>query len=204
MNLVKTKLIAIAGMSCSGKTTLANRVANQFDAPVISLDSYYLPLDEFTFEERLRFNFDDPALVDSNLLIQQLAALQRGETIDHPTYDFVEFTRGQESIRVEPSEWLILEGQYALLWPELRDLCAAKVYISAPDEICLDRRLRRDTVSRGRTASEVHWRFTNHVLPMVDRHMRPTKAFADLVLSGEDHPESLEAAVLEHCELIAR
>jgi len=75
-------VIAIAGLSCSGKTTLAQKLSQRFDAPVIALDDYYLPLSEFSFEERAACNFDAPEIFDFQLLESHLRSLQREEPIE--------------------------------------------------------------------------------------------------------------------------
>ena len=57
---MKPYLIGIAGPSGAGKTALAERVAKELAAPVLSLDHYYHPHDDLPLEERARLNFDEP------------------------------------------------------------------------------------------------------------------------------------------------
>ena len=62
----------------------------------------------------------------------------------------------------------------------------------------LQRRLQRDVQERGRTPQSVQRQFADTVAPMANRYIRPTKAHADLVLSGETPIETLHRTALEH------
>jgi uridine kinase len=192
----ETRIIGIAGLSCSGKTTLANRLANRLNAPVISLDDYYLSLDEIPFEARTQLNFDAPEMFDSRLLLTHLAQLKQGREILHPTYDFVTFTRGIEEVRIEPSEYIVVEGQYALYWQEINALIDSKVFLDIDPLMCLDRRIARDVLQRGRSEEEVRWRFQRDVLPMYEAHMWPTSKEATICIRKIEEPHLLVESVL--------
>jgi uridine kinase len=183
-------------LSCSGKTTLANRLANRLDAPVISLDDYYLPFSELSFEERTRLNFDAPEMFDSPLLLQNLKGLKEGRDALHPSYDFVEFTRGMEEVRIPPSPYVVVEGQYALFWPEINSLFDVRIFLDIDPDVCLLRRIQRDTVQRGRTEEEVRWRFGRDVLPMYEQYMRGTADHASIVVRQVEEPHLLVETIL--------
>ena len=51
-------VIGIGGGTGSGKSTIANAMADHLDAAVIRIDDYYRPLNHLTFEEREQVNFD--------------------------------------------------------------------------------------------------------------------------------------------------
>jgi uridine kinase len=177
--------IGIAGCSGSGKTTLAAELARTLDGIHFHLDNYYLDLTHLPFEERLRQNFDDPSLIESPLLAQQVAALARGEVIDRPIYDFSTYTRvAGRTTRVEPRPFLIVEGLFALYYPELLPLYHLRVYIDTPDGLCFERRLKRDIEQRGRTAESVRARYEATVRPAGVAHVRPSAANADLTIDG--------------------
>ena len=188
--------IGIAGLSCSGKTTLANRLALRLEAPVISLDDYYLGFEELSLEERKTLNFDAPEMFDSPLLLSHLEALACGNEILHPSYDFVEFSRGPESVRLAPSEFVIVEGQYALFWPEVNALLHSRIYLDIDPMACLERRIARDVLQRGRSEEEVRWRFQRDVLPMYEKHMRGTSGAASVIIREIHDPLLLVESVL--------
>lgn len=183
---VPSRLIGIAGPSCAGKTELARWLAARLAAPVLNLDHYYIDLSHLPLEERARTNFDEPAAVDQEAILHDVAALVRGEAVTAPLYDFSTHARARGGERIVPRGLVVVEGLFALSWPELREHFAVKLFVDAPDSLCLARRLHRDTRERGRTPESVLEQFAATVKPGADRFIRPTRVFADLVLSGEE------------------
>ena len=191
---MKPYLAGIAGLSGSGKTALARRLAARF-APAcqtLALDSYYHPQSHLSLEQRARLNYDHPAALDWDLLRSHLASLARGESIDEPCYLFDRHTRAAQTRRVDPSPILILEGILTLHRAEIRDLLDLKVFVVTDPGECLRRRLQRDLAERGRTRESVLAQYESTVWPMAVEYVLPSRAFADLVVSGE---EPIEAAV---------
>jgi uridine kinase len=78
----------------------------------------------------------------------------------------------------------------------VRAFLRTKLFVFAPDEVCLERRLARDVVERGRTPESVRWQFKTTVQPMARQHVLPARAYADLVLVGTEPIDSLGARVL--------
>ena len=189
-------LIAIAGGTGSGKSTLADALAAATGGVVVRIDDYYRPLNHLTFEERELVNFDAPDSIDHVLMTEHLAMLLDGQTIEKPVYDFTKHTRAVFGEKISPCSTIIVEGLFALYWPELNALCRTKVFVETPYELRFMRRLRRDIDERGRDEEEVTTRFRSHVNPMHERFVQPTSAFADVVVQG-DHPlqEGLEAVL---------
>jgi uridine kinase len=190
-------MIAVAGPSCAGKTETARAVAKLLNAQVIAIDSYYFNLDHLTYEERCKFNFDEPAALDENLLEQQLASLAMGNAIDTPVYDFRRHTRSSETLRVEPAPFVVIEGLFVLHWNKVRELCRTTVYVDAPDDVCLERRKKRDICERGRTVESVLKQYDDTVRPMAAKYVWPSKGSAGLVVSGTETLEHCAAQVLE-------
>jgi hypothetical protein len=98
-------VLAIAGCSGSGKTTLAAELARNLGGIHFPLDNYYRDMAHLPLAERVRQNFDDPALIESSLLATHVAALARGEAIERPLYDFSTHTHipsQTETIRLNP------------------------------------------------------------------------------------------------------
>ena len=194
-------LIGIAGASCSGKTTLAARLAERLSeapATIVSLDSYYRDLSHLTREERAVWNFDAPEALDHELLFQHLRALRAGASADIPIYDFATHTRAAMTERVTPAPFLIIEGLFVLYWPEIRAMLQTAIFIAAPHEACLARRIARDVRERGRTEESVRAQYDATVRPMYDAHCAPTARFASLSVSGEEPLDGVTEAVLRH------
>lgn len=190
-------IIAIGGPSCAGKTELSKYLAAMLSAPILPIDAYYINLDQLTVQERSHFNFDEPTALDHYLLRQHIEALAAGRTIERPTYDFRTHTRAAATERLVPRKFLILEGLFALFWDDIRPFLATKVFVDAPDEVCLSRRSLRDVRERGRTPESVLEQYDKTVRPMALLHVRPSARWADVIVSGEQPLEQSAAAVLQ-------
>ncbi len=194
-------IIAIAGASCSGKTTIAAELAHSLHddrTTIIGLDSYYYDLSHLAPEEIHTHNLDEPAALEHTLLLENVAALARGDAIEKPVYGHNSHRRRAEPEHVEPTPFLIIEGLFALYWEALRGYTKTKVFIDATHDLCLQRRITRDRNQRGRTAEEVTHRYRTMVAPMFDRHVLPTRKHADTIIEGADPIDRSTAAILEH------
>jgi uridine kinase len=178
-------VLAVAGCSGSGKTTLAAELAHALGGVHFHFDNYYLDLSHMPLAERTRQNFDDPALIESPLLIAHVAALASGRAIQRPTYDFSTYTRvpGVTEI-IHPAPFLLVEGLFALYYPDLLPLYNMRIYVETPDDVCFERRLRRDIEERGRTPESVRAQYETTVRPSSIAFVRPSAAHADLIIDG--------------------
>jgi len=190
-------LIAIAGPSCSGKSTLARELASVLPATIFTLDSYYHDLSHLNLAERAATNFDHPDSMDSALIIQHIEALMEGEEIQRPVYDFATHSRTDRTEAMRSQQFLIVEGLFPLYWPRLRELASLKIFMEAGSDVCLPRRQARDTAERGRTVESVVQQYAATVQPMTSQFINPSRDFADLVLNGTDPAEKSAIAVLD-------
>jgi len=180
-------VLGIAGCSGSGKTTLANELARMLRGLRFHLDDYYLDLGHMPLAERVKQNFDDPAMIEIPLLAEHIVALARGDSIDRPVYDFGTYTRVPgRTQRVTSGPFLIIEGIFALYFEELLPLYQLSIYVDTPDTLCFERRLKRDLDERGRSEESVRYQWENRVRPSSIEFVRPSSANADLVVEGSD------------------
>ncbi|MBS1806482.1 MAG: uridine kinase [Acidobacteria bacterium] len=178
-------VIGIAGASGSGKTTLAAELARDLEGIYFPIDNYYCDLSHLVFSERIKQNFDDPASIESSLLAEHVAALARGEAIERPMYDFSSHTRvlsNTETVRA--GRFVLVEGLFSLYYRDLLPLYHLRIYVDTPDDICFERRLRRDTVERGRSPESVQQQYETTVRPSSISFVRPSGVHADLVVDG--------------------
>jgi len=178
-------VLAIAGCSGSGKTTLAAELARTLGGVHFPLDNYYRDLKHLPPAERAVQNLDDPAIIESPLLAAHIATLARGEAIERPLYDFATFCRipGQTET-VRSGRFLIVEGIFSLYYPELLPLYNLRVFVDTPDELCFERRLKRDIEQRGRTPESVRRQYEATVRPACIAYICPSASNADLIVDG--------------------
>jgi uridine kinase len=194
---MKAHIIGIAGPSSSGKTELSRQLAARIPGTaIVSLDSYYRGMEEIPIEERKKVNFDHPDSLDWELLHQHLVAIAGGRAFDEPVYSFAGYARTDETRRIDPSPFLIVEGLFVLYWPELRAMLDSKVYVQTDPSVCFNRRLSRDVAERGRTPESVIQQYEKTVRPSAEWFVYPTQKWADLTVSGEEPFDKSTNAVL--------
>jgi uridine kinase len=193
-------VIGIGGPSGAGKTFLAEHLAEVLPGSILAMDAYYRDLKHLPDEQRARTNFDEPAAIEHELLIQHVAQLRLGHAIQAPCYDFATHTRLPQTTMIVPGPCVIVEGLFALYWPELRELCDSKIYVEMANDVCLQRRTLRDVCERGRTAGSVREQFFTTVLPMTELYIRPTAVHADLRFLGNTAPVQMVRLVREHMQ----
>ena len=180
----KSLVIGIAGGSGSGKTTLLKNIIGTFGPAitVISHDNYYKRHDEMTYEERCKLNYDEPAALETDLMVQQLEALRRGEEILCPVYDFTVHNRSDETLLIKPERVIIVEGILIFENEALRNLMDIKVFVDADADIRICRRIKRDVNKRGRSLESVILQYQETVKPMHEKYVEPSKKYADIVV----------------------
>lgn len=184
----KPVIIAVAGGSASGKTTVVERIMESFDCKnvtVIKHDDYYKDQSDLPMEERLKMNYDHPFSLDNDLMYKQILALLNGQSIVKPIYDFERHTRSDQTEVVEPTQIIILEGILILEDKRIRDLSDIKLFVEADDDLRFIRRLTRDIKDRGRTMDSVIRQYLTTVKPMHFAFVKPTKRYANVIIPND-------------------
>lgn len=178
-------VIGIAGGSGSGKTTVQRRIMERFGTRRIALldhDAYYRDLAHLAPEQRARFNFDHPDALESGLMVEHLDALLAGRAVEKPTYSFETHSRLDATETVEPRPVVLVDGILVLAEPELRERMDVKLYVDAPDDVRLMRRIERDLHERGRSIDSVLEQYRRTVRPMHLEFVEPSKRHADVII----------------------
>lgn len=179
-------IIGIAGGTGSGKTTVVRKIIEQMPAGQVSVlpqDAYYkrapqgVPLDELR-----KMNYDHPDAFDWELLEEHINALRQGKAIEQPVYSVLTCDRSEETVHIEPSRVIIVEGIMALYRRKLREEMDLRVYVDADPDDRLIRVIERDVIERGRTARVVMNRYLRVLKPMHNEFIEPTKEFADIII----------------------
>ena len=193
-------IIGVAGGTGSGKSSIVRSLVDRIGGYVIDLDSYSLDRSASPPEQRSQTGDDEPAAIDVALLVAQLGDLRRGEAIRKPVYSADAQVRTGVEI-VAPARLVIVEGLFTLWWGSLRSLLDVKVFVDAPADLRLSRRIRRDLAEPGRTLEQVLHEYSGTVRPAHERYVEPTRVHADDVVTN-DGP--LEDAVEQVIALVRR
>ncbi len=178
-------VVGLAGGSGSGKTTVLRQILNQVGPERVSVihhDSYYKSFAHLPEDTRGTINFDHPESLETSLLAEHLAALLEGREVETPTYDFTTHTRRADTLRIRPTDVIIVDGILVLAEPELRSLMDIRIFVDTDADIRFIRRLRRDMEERGRTLDSVVRQYEATVRPMHLDFVEPSKRYADLIV----------------------
>ena len=177
-------VIGIAGGTCSGKSTLIQKIKDEFGDAItmLSHDFYYKAHNDIPFEERKRLNYDHPDSFDTDLMIEHIRKLMEGESIERPVYDFTIHNRIDETVTVMPSKVIVVEGILIFENRELRDMCDIKVFIDTDADVRIIRRIVRDVSERGRTLESVVTQYLTTVKLMHEQFVVPSKKYVDVII----------------------
>ena len=184
-----TMIIGIAGGTGSGKTTLTLGLKDRFGDAVSILyhDNYYKRHDEMPYEERCQLNYDHPDAFDTPLMVADLQALRRGETVHSPTYDYTMHNRAAETVEVRPAKVILVEGILIFAEPALRQLMDIKLFVDTDADVRILRRILRDVKERGRSLDSVIDQYLTTVKPMHEQFVQPSRQYADIVVLDGGH-----------------
>lgn len=194
----EVKIIAVAGGSASGKSSIVKHIDEYFkdDLIVIGHDNYYKAHDDISFDQRAKLNYDYPGAFDNDLFYEDLKKLQKGNSIEMPTYDYTIHTRSNETVTINPTKIILIEGILVLEDKRIREITDTKVFIDADSDVRLQRRILRDTKERGRSLDSVLEQFIKQVKPMHEKYVEPTKKYADMIIPrGAKNTKGIEILI---------
>ena len=199
------KFLLVSGPSSAGKTTTANRLAIQLKAyglkpHIISVDNYFLGIEDRPLDENGRPDFESLSAVDTELFNEDMLKLLRGEEIEIPSYNFMTGEREYKGNVIRPGEddIYVIEGIHCLnekLSEKLPAESKYKIYISALTQLNIDehnripttdmrllRRMVRDNRTRGYSAAQTIDRWPD-VRRGEERNIFPFQDQADVILN---------------------
>jgi uridine kinase len=182
------RLILIGGGTCSGKTTIARAIGKRIQdlkTVIISHDNYYKDLSHLSAVERTHVNFDHPDSIDVPYLLSDLLSMLDGKAVNVPDYNFTTHLREEGNLCIAGADVIILEGIFALYYPELLDLSDLKIYVDTDSDIRLARRMHRDILDRGRNVESVLDQYLETVKPSHQAFIEPSKKNADVIIPGD-------------------
>ena len=174
-------MLAIAGDSAAGKTTLTRGIADALGADratALCVDDYH----RYDRAERrsVPFTVLNPACNYIEVMEQHLQLLALGRPILKPVYDH---STGQltRPVLVEPREFVIVEGLLPLHTRLARACFDISVYLNPPEPIRRKWKLKRDCAERGYTRDQVLTELDRRE-PESEAYIRPQRQWADIVI----------------------
>ncbi len=196
--------ILLSGPTCSGKTTTANKLIDEFHevgkaVTVISIDDFFHERDDArTVKENEKLDYDSVDVLDLPLLRDCIKNAKAGNNIKVPVFDFVSQSRiGYNAHYITEDEVVLFEGIQAV-YPEVtssfedpfmgifinvnEDVELNGVFFSR-DDIRLIRRLVRDRKFRGATADFTFYLWES-VRENEDKSIYPNKNICSVQLDS--------------------
>ncbi|MBR3381469.1 MAG: uridine kinase [Clostridia bacterium] len=189
-------IIGICGASGSGKSTLAKEIRSSLDCEsiIIGQDCYYIDQSYKPFEERVTTDYDDPNIFDHDELLADMDQLAKGNPITKKGYDYANHVRADTDELIQPPDVVILEGIHVFHDPRLMERMDLKVYMHVDPDMCLLRRMLRDTKERGRQIDGVAEQYCKTVKPWYDEVVSKYIRRADFaVMHGGRNKNAIEA-----------
>ena len=185
-------MLAIAGDSAAGKTTLTNGLVaalGEHRSTSICVDDYH----RYDRDERRALPFT-PLHPDCNhvqIMEQHLQLLAMGQPILKPVYDHAD-GKLCRPVLVEPREVVIAEGLLPLYTRLARACFDVTVFLAPPDLVRREWKIRRDTDQRGYDRDQVIAEMARRERESA-QFIQPQRREADIVVSfapveGRDDP----------------
>nr|KJB70798.1 hypothetical protein B456_011G091700 [Gossypium raimondii] len=168
-------VMGVSGGTASGKTTVCDMIIQQLHDHRVVLanqDSFYRGLTTEELKRVHEYNFDNPNAFDTEQLLGCIEKLKDGQ-----------------SVQVNASDDIILEGILVFHDQCVRNLMNMKIFVDTDADVRLARRIRRDMVERGRDVSSVLEQYAKFVKPAFDGFVLPSKKYANVIIprGGENH-----------------
>lgn len=175
--------IGIAGASSSGKTTLGKKIQEilgKENSFIISQDNFYKGLPRG--ENPNDYNFDHPSAIDFESLKIFLSKIMDHEKCELPYYDFTQHKVSHFRNINFTGKCIILEGIFSLYESEIREKMNLKLFVDTDLDVCLIRRIKRDTNERGRTLESIISQYQKFVKPSYYKYITFEKQNCDIVI----------------------
>ncbi|MBA0812425.1 hypothetical protein Gohar_026395 [Gossypium harknessii] len=168
-------VMGVSGGTASGKTTVCDMIIQQLHdhrVVLVNQDSFYLGLTTEELKRVHEYNFDNPDAFDTEQLLGCIEKLKDGQ-----------------SVQVNASDDIILEGILVFHDQCVRNLMNMKIFVDTDADVRLARRIRQDMVERGRDVSSVLEQYAKFVKPAFDGFVLPSKKYANVIIprGGENH-----------------
>lgn len=182
--------IIIAGMTCSGKTTLSMSIKEKFPNSTIICEDDYMK-DRVNIPVRRNYYLMDlPSAYHLDEFSSDAKKLLAEGSILYPKYDVANNRRLSKKEVKTKSQFNIFEGLHAIdALKDLRD--SLKIFIDTPPSTCLERRIRRDKSLYGTNEDEIKKYFEEVIMSIYKTHIQEQRYQADVIIEKEGDAKCL-------------
>jgi uridine kinase len=183
-------VFGVAGGTASGKTTVAQTILKAVGAEQVAYlphDAYYKDRPDLPLAERTLVNYDHPNSLETKLLVKHIKQLIAGQPVQMPVYDFTLHRRTEQTVLVEPSPIILVDGILIFTRRKLRELMDIKIYVDTDADVRFVRRMQRDMEERGRSQASVIQQYLETVRPMHLKFVEPSRRYADVIIPHGGH-----------------
>lgn len=185
----KPYVIGVAGGSGSGKTVFLNCFLKHFSRDqicLVSQDDYYKKLTvKLTPDENRHHNFDLPECLETQQFENDINSLINYQTVFKQEYTFNNPTATPKVLEIKPAPIIIIEGLFIYHYQNVNPLFDYRIFIDAPENVALERRVSRDLKERGYNYNDVHYKWTNHVRPSYQKYLLPHKETCHQIIEND-------------------
>lgn len=194
---INPNILAISGMTCSGKTYLAKQVSGKLkklgkDNIVLSLDRYFKDISDTSLPQyedscfKSKICFDHPDSFHQEEYVTDINKLLAGANIRLPIYDIESNHRISVSKRCQlQNKLLITEGLYAVLYLHYSQHNIMTVYLDTNPHLCSIRRITRDNKKLKIPLSILKSYFDLRLLPVSQSFIFSQSFMSDYIMKGE-------------------
>lgn len=198
-------VIAVTGGSGSGKSFLCQKLIEKLGSNAVchlSQDHYYLPRNLQPYDHNGIQNFDTLQSINVEDFYKDVLSLMSGQEISKEEYVYNNPKVEASQLIFKPRLILLLEGLLLLHHASISQLANLKIFVEAPEDLKLKRRIQRDAVERGYDNADVNYRFIHHVTPMYDKLIAPYKSLADIVVINDK--SEIDSVINEIVQLVGK
>ena len=185
----------ISGMTCSGKTTLANKIkdvlSGKYTVSILSQDDYFKNLEAIP-KSNVGYHMDSIEAFYTEEFVHDSFVLFSGGPVLAPIYDIAKNKRVTNQGKViYGANVNIVEGLHAigLLFDNYttngRIQHYESIFIDTDPSVCLKRRIERDTKKYNVPELRIREYWSECIIPLSEKYIFPQKSHANIVINSE-------------------
>lgn len=176
--------IAIAGSSCSGKSTICREIMNTLgenNVCVIPQDNYFLNIEDIPCNEHGQKILDSISAIDIEKYKIDSLKILSGEKVEIPEYDFKIHKRKECTKEITPRLLNLFEGQHVLnILKEIPNLI--RVFVDTPEEERIRRRCQREYEKYEKPHEETAAYWQQRMHDVIEKEVMPQKDICDIIV----------------------